>query len=381
MPPRPPQAARPLALIWGDDDFGVKRRARQLYQQWCQEVGGMDHESIDASVANSGEALKAVGRLRDALQTLPFFGTAKVIWFQNCNFLGEERMASTAQVTETLTELAQEWKTFDWKGVRLLISAGKVDKRRTFYKTIENLGQVENFAELSLEDRDWAARAESWVQNELRSRNKEISDEALAELVTSVGPHLRLLNNELEKVMLYVGDQPVIEAGDVKAIVTREKQARAFALGDAVGDRDLPRALRALDDSLWELKFDGQKSAIGLLYGLISKVRVLIFLKEALRAGWLKPDADWNRFKTQLEQVPANLLPEDKRLNPLAMHPYVLFKALPQTRRYSIAELIHAMELLLECNQRLIFSTLDESLVLQQTLVKILSPEATLASA
>jgi hypothetical protein len=29
------------------------------------------------------------------------------------------------------------------------------------------------------------------------------------------------------------------------------------------------------------------------------------------------------------------------------------------------------MELLLDCNQRLIFSTLDESLVLQQTLVQI----------
>lgn len=373
MPPRATETTRPLALIWGDDDFSVKRRARQLFQQWCQEVGGMDHEPIDAAAANSGEALRAVARLRESLQTLPFFGTAKVVWFQNCNFLGDERVASSAQVTETLAGLAQEWKTFDWRGVRLLISAGKVDKRRTFYKTLESLGQVENFAELSLDDRDWTVRAETWVEAELSTRNKQISSEALAELITSVGPHLRQLDNELEKACLYVGDQPTIELGDVKAIVTREKQARAFALGDAVGDRDLPRSLRALDDALWELKFDNQKSAIGLLYGLITKVRVLIFLKEALRVGWLKPDTDWNRFKAQLERVPANVLPEDKRLNPLTMHPYVLFKALPQARRFTLPELIRAMELLLECNQRLIFSSLDEALVLQQTLVKILS--------
>jgi hypothetical protein len=35
--------------------------ARQLYQQWSADLGGMDHEIIDAQVTNSGEALKASG--------------------------------------------------------------------------------------------------------------------------------------------------------------------------------------------------------------------------------------------------------------------------------------------------------------------------------
>jgi len=55
----------------------------------------------------------------------------------------------------------------------------------------------------------------------------------------------------------------------------------------------------------------------------------------------------------------------------LALNPYVLFKALPQVARYSEAELVRAMDLLLACNQRLVSSSLDESLVLQQTLVQI----------
>jgi len=142
-------------------------------------------------------------------------------------------------------------------------------------------------------------------------------------------------------------------------------------VGDALGDRDLPRLLRTLDEELWEMKSDSQKSEIGLLYGLISKVRAMIFLKEMLREGWIKPEMDYNRFKAQLARVPAEQLPEDKRFNPLSMNPYVLYKALPQSRRYSIDELVRAMSLLLECNQRLIFSSLDESLVLQQTLVQI----------
>jgi len=365
-----------LALVCGEDEFAVKQRAKQIYTQWTDELGGMDHEIIDASVANSGEALKALAKLREALQTLPFFGNGKVIWLRNCNFLGDERAASAAAVTETLAEIAQELKEFSFQNVRLLISAGKVDKRKVFYKALDKLGKVETFAGLSVDDKDWAEQAEDWARKGIRERQKEISDEALAELVSRVGPNARQLNNEVEKVSLYVGGRKEIEFEDVTAICTRNKMARAFALGDALGDRDLPRLLQRLDEELWEVKLDPQKSEIGLLYGLIGKVRAMILLKEMLREGWIKPEMDYGRFKAQLERVPANQLPEDKRLNPLALNPYVLYKALPQAKRYSEAELIRAMELLIRCNHRLVSSSLDESLVLQQTLVQIVGNRA-----
>ena len=365
--------AKSLLLICGDDEFAVKGRAKQIYQEWCVELGGMDHEIIDASVSNSGEALRVLAKLREALQTLPFFGGAKVVWLQNCNFLGEERTASAQAVTETLGEISQELKGFDWQNVRLLISAGKVDKRKVFYKTIDKIGAVEAFAGWSMDDKDWAAQAEMYARRSLRELKKEINEEALSELVVNVGPNIRLLSNEIEKLSLYVGERKQINEDDVSTIVTRNKQARAFALGDALGERNLPQLLSCLDEEMWEMKFDKQKSEIGMLYGLITKIRVLIFLKEMLSAGWLKPGNDYSRFKAQMEKVPADALPEDKRFNPLAMSPYVLFKALGQARNYTSAELVRAMDLLLQCNRQLVSSNLDESLVLQQALVRIVS--------
>jgi DNA polymerase III delta subunit len=156
--------------------------------------------------------------------------------------------------------------------------------------------------------------------------------------------------------------------------------ARAFALGDALGDRDQPRLLQRLDEELWEVRLDRGRSEIGLLYGLISKVRAMILLKEMMREGWVKPAMDFGRFKAQLERVPADKLPQDKRFNPLAVNPYVLFKALPQVQRYSQEELARAMELLFRCNQKLVTSGLEESLVLQQTLVQIVGSGATAAA-
>ena len=370
------------ALICGDDEFAVKQRAKQFYQQWCGEIGGMDHEIIEATVANSGEAMAAIARLREALQTLPFFGTGKVIWLRDCNFLGEERVASAQMVTGSLSDLAEELKAFAWssnRGIRLLISAGKVDKRKTFFKTLDKIGSVESLAGWSADDRDWAERAEVTARTAVRDRKKEISDEAVAELVSRIGPHPRQLDNEIEKLCLFAGDRRQIEAGDVNAVCARNKTARAFALGDALGDRDLPRLLRRLDEELWEVKFDSKKSEIGLLYGLTGKVRAMLLLKEMLREGWIKPEMDYNRFKAQLQRVPADQLPGDRRFNPLALNPYVLYKALPQVKRYSESELVRAMDLLLRCNQRLVSSGLDETLVLQQTLVQIVSPPAAVA--
>jgi DNA polymerase-3 subunit delta len=368
-PSRPTTA--PVFLVHGEDEFAVKQRARQIYQQWTGELGGMDHEIIDAAVSNSGEALKVLARLREALQTLPFFGTGKVVWVQNCNFLGEERAAGAQSVTETLAEIARELKEFSWSNVRLLISAAKVDKRKVFFKTVGKFATVEAFEAWSVDSRDWADQAETWARKSIRSKQKEIGAEALGELIHRIGPNARQLDSEIEKLSLYVGDRQEIGTEDVAAICARNKTARAFALGDALGDRDLPRLLRRLDEELWGLKFNSQKSEIGLLYGLIAKVRALLLLKEMLREGWIKPEADYSRFKLQLERVPADRLPADRRFNPLALNPYVLYKALPQVKQYSSAELVRAMDLLLQCNQRLVTSGLDESLVLQQALIQI----------
>jgi DNA polymerase-3 subunit delta len=212
------------------------------------------------------------------------------------------------------------------------------------------------------------------ARQQIRELGKDIADDALAALVTNVGPNSRALNSEIEKLSLYCGTRPKIELKDVEAIVTRNKQAKAFALADAVGARDLGRLLKTLDQELWALRTDPQGSEIRLLYGIISKVRTILFLKEMIKEGWIKAEADYARFKASLERVPPDALPQDRKFNPLAMHPFMLYNSLGHARRYSSEELVRAMELLLIANQKLVTSSADEALVLQDTLIQIVQP-------
>src|SRR3954470_15075745 len=165
--PAAAEKATHLLLLSGDDDLAIKQKAKATFDTWCADSGGFDQERISGTAANSGEALGALEKLREALQTLPFFGS-KVIWFQNCNFLGTDRTSESAAVTESLASLADELKKFNWEGVRLLITADAIDKRKTFYKTIQKLGTVEEINGWSIDDRDWADQAEQAARLLLR---------------------------------------------------------------------------------------------------------------------------------------------------------------------------------------------------------------------
>lgn len=372
MPAKSAASLAPLTLVFGEDDYAVQQRGREIFRDWQAELGGMDHETIDARVGNSGEALNALKKLHEALNTLPFFGGGKAIWFKDCSFLGDDRTSAAGAVTEGLADLADTLKKFKWGSVRLVITAGKVDKRKSFFKALQKAGGVEEYAGWSANDKDWIDRAEMLVRETLRGLDKSIDDDALAQLVHSVGPHPRQLQMETEKLAIYAGTAPELSAADVAAVCVRNKQAQAFALAEAVGDRNLPAALRILDEELWSMQFDKQKSEIGLLYGLITKVRVVLMAQDLLRSGKLKPATVYGPFKAQIERLNPDDFPKDRRYSPLGVNPFVMFKALPQARNYTATELVRAMEILLESNRRLVSSGMEERMVLQQALVEII---------
>ena len=372
--PSPAKApANRLRLVWGDDEFSVKVSAKRAYEAWCAETGGFDHEIIDGAAANASEAVKALARTSEALQTLPFFGGAKVVWLQHVSFLGDERTASAQAVVESLAGFTDVLKSTPWDSVRLIISAGKVDRRKAFYKFLEKSAEVEMHSGLSADDRDWVAKAEMAVVTKLKELGRQMSDAAVADLIECVGPNLRGLANELEKLSVFRADGGRIEAKDVDAVVPRQRQAKAFALGEAVGERDLPKALRLLEEELWSLRTDAKKSEISLLYGLITKVRLMLMAKELVRLGALSAQMEYGAVAAKLPKIPPETFPADLPFSPLRVHAFQMFKALQQSQRFSSAELIQALALLLETNHALVSSSVDAAVVLQRVLVRILA--------
>lgn len=360
----------PVVLVCGNDEITVRERAAHIFATWNggQQLGD---EILDGSATTAAEALTVLDRVREALHTLPLPGSTKIVWLRNCAFLGTDRPGDAPAVNEALQAWARELERFDWRGVRLLISAGKVDRRRALIKLLEQIGRVEIHEAWSPEDRDWPDRAALWVRNRLRDAGFDIDEEALVAFLSQVGPHLGLLHTELEKLCLYIAPRTRIGLDDVATMTTRNRTARAFALADAVGARDLSRALQCLEDERRSSQGEADRSGLGLLYGLAFKVRAMLWAREMADQGWVHPRIDYPSFKARLQRIPTDRLPAERRISPLSIHPFVLHKALRDAQNYSRTELVQAMKRLLECNRALVGSRHDPALLLQQLLVQI----------
>ncbi|RMD98147.1 MAG: DNA polymerase III subunit delta [Calditrichaeota bacterium] len=85
-----------------------------------------------------------------------------------------------------------------------------------------------------------------WIQKEVARQGHRIEPTAASLLALQVGTHLQNLKNEIEKLLLYVNDREMITAADVAAIAGFRKEYTIFSLQNALGERDLLKALKIL---------------------------------------------------------------------------------------------------------------------------------------
>src|ERR1051325_7025513 len=152
-----PETANIYAVV-GSDEAEVKHAAAELAQKLVpDDAADFGLEVVDGVADNADQAAVRIRSVIEALQTLPFFGSTKVVWLKNANFLGDDAKARSAAVQSSLEELSALINSGIGDGVTLLISAVEVDKRRSFYKVLAK------HAELQLFDRLDSARA-GWEQ-------------------------------------------------------------------------------------------------------------------------------------------------------------------------------------------------------------------------
>src|SRR5260370_879686 len=137
-------AAAQIYAVVGSDESEVKRVATGLAAELTPpETGDFGLEVIDGAADNAEQAATRIRSTIEALQTLPFFGGAKLVWLKNANFLGDTVIGRAAGVQSALEELTDLINTNPGPGVVLLISAIAVDKRRSFYKSLPSHAELQ----------------------------------------------------------------------------------------------------------------------------------------------------------------------------------------------------------------------------------------------
>ncbi|MFO7679028.1 MAG: DNA polymerase III subunit delta [Chloroflexota bacterium] len=124
---------------------------------------------------------------------------------------------------------------------------------------------------------------EKWIQNRAKAKNGVIAPHAVHLLAANIGSNLPLLDNELEKLILYKGDAE-ITAADVELLSPYLAEANIFDLVDALGNQNEKKAALLL-----QKKFSEGADPFYLFSMFVRQFRLLIQVKEAAADGSRPP--------------------------------------------------------------------------------------------
>ncbi len=365
--------ANAVQAVVGSDESEVKRVARELSVEMAPEAAGdLGCEVIDGVAENAEQAVIRVHQTVDALLTLPFFGGEKLVWLKNASFVGDSVTGRAASVIEALEKLTDVLSGGLPAGIRFLLSAPEIDKRRSFYKTLGKVAKVQVFDKVDASRAGWEEAAEETVRARAEGMGLRLRGEALELFVLLTGGDSRQIDNELEKLDLYLGEaRREVTSADVRLMVPASKAGVIFELGNALAARDLNQALGLVE----QLLFQGETAVGILLVAVIPTVRNLLLAKDLMVRHRLSRPAMPFHFTGTLNRLPPQATAHLPRKKDGTLNTYALGIAATGAHRYELAELTGALEACLEANVALVTSGLEARTVLTELVVRIAAPK------
>ena len=357
-----------VCLICGTDDYLVDSAARERINQLVPESERtFGVEIIDGRKDTGDEVRKAVDACMEAVQTPGFWGAHKVTWLRDATFLtGGGRVSETIAAKEAVDKLTG-WLTGGLlDGQVLVITATKVLRSSVFFKVCQKHGEVEDFGGSS---KGWELEklASQRLDGLLKKAGLSMDSGSHSEFLIRVVYNTRLLVQEVEKLRVYVGGNGHVTVRDVREITSVGREAEAWDLLDAFGERNPVDVLATLN------RMDGQKG-IGIMIAtmLEKRVRELLVLREAFERKWVTGGTGgacaWAPDLSPEASALLNALP----VNPKTINAWSLKTRLPHALKYTLQELRIARFRLLELRERLVSTGLPERFLLETTLLRII---------
>jgi DNA polymerase III subunit delta len=369
-------AAANIYAVVGSDEAEVKRAAAELAEKLTPpDAGDFGLETIDGVAENPEHAAARIRSAIEALQTLPFFGSPKVVWLKNANFLGDTQIGRAAGVQSALQELSELIENGLGSDVILLVSATEVDKRRSFYKSLVKRAELQIFDRLDSSRSGWEEEAIEVVRRRAKKRKLQFDEDALDLFVLLTGGDTRQIENELEKIDIFLGAGgtafqavPRVTVALVRELVPLSRAGVIFELSNALAMRDLELALTLVR----RLLDQGEKAVGILLVAILPTVRNLLLAKDLMERHRLAPPRSPFQFISAINRLPAEATDHLPRKKDGSINAYPLGIAAQQAHRFETKQLVRAMQACLEANLQLVTTQLDHELVLTEAVVKLL---------
>jgi len=253
-------------------------------------------ETLDGKITPVGDILEQVS-------TFSFLQSQKVIAVKDAPLFVTK--AATGELSYSAGDM-DILATLIEKGIpenhTLIMTAGAPDRRKKVYKLINEQGMVidctvaQGVRKADLDEQRSVLR--DLARQMLFGTHKKMDQAGFNALVDQTGFNPELFAGNIEKLLAYTGNRPVISVQDIMTVVHRDKKDPIFSLTNAVMDRNAAISLNLLS-SLFSEGFH----PLQILKTLENQVRKFLaikcFVAGACRDGGLPPlrSMPFNGFK------------------------------------------------------------------------------------
>jgi DNA polymerase III subunit delta len=323
-----------ITLIHGGESYLVDRAARDLLSPLRSALTlEFNYEDLQAETLSADAIAEKAG-------TLPFIDPMRVLVLRDWGLLSGKRDkgANAERAATYLADIAETTQL-------VLIAHAPIAPGNAIYKAIVTMERDKRARILRLEPPRRADRA-GWVRRLAEEQGLSITPGAVRLLLERSQPDLRLMDQEIAKLALYVLPATRIDEDAVRALVSDTREEEIYALTDALGS-GRPGEVAGVLQSL----FDAGREPTWMLYTLVSHWRRLLQARAIRDRGGTVADLQER----------------------LGEHPFVVEKAYRQAAEYSADALDQGFHELLRLEEQIKLGELDarlavEGFVLEQVL-------------
>jgi DNA polymerase-3 subunit delta len=323
-----------ITLIHGSESYLVDRAARELVEPLRAGLTlEFNFEELQAETLSAEAFAEKAG-------TLPFIDTSRVVVLRDWGLLagkrdkgaGAERAAGYLEAIPDSTQL-------------LLVAHLLVAPGNAIYRVLAVWERERRARILRYEPPRRSDRA-GWVRKLAEERGLTITPGAVRTLLDRSQPDLRLLDQEVAKLGLYITPSTRIDEDAVRALVSDTREEEIYALTDALAT-GRPGEVAGVLQTLLE----SGREPTWMLYTLVSHWRRLMQARAIRDRGGSVADLQAR----------------------VAEHPFVLEKAFRQAADHTAAELDRGYHELLRMEEQIKLGELDarlavEGFILEQVL-------------
>jgi DNA polymerase-3 subunit delta len=307
-------------LFHGDDEIAMRAAVDSLQSK----LG--DPASAEMNTTRF-ENNPSYDQIRNAAFAAPFLTNRRLVVLRGIN-----KAFAAADARAKFSALLEELPTTT---ALVLIENPSVEPKNWLRKWVQAAGERAYTKDFVLPK---GAALASWLRERAQAAGGDIQPQAAAALAQLLGSDKGAAEQELEKLLAYVGYTRAIEAADVAAIsLPSGEQGDFFGLIDALSARNGARAMDALQALLQE------RDLIMLFFGLVGHFRLLLQSRELTDAG----------------------KGENEIVKQLGIHPFRAQKLAAQSRRFSVESLEAIYQRLLHLDEQIKTGEMEPELALE----------------